>query len=1315
MMSRQVFYLFLHVLFLLIPTLVSSQNLAPNPDLEFYNFCPTDYAPPGTLLPCAPWIAATWASTDYLNSCSNPSNVGVPDNDPGWQPAHSGQGYCGLFVKSSNPGDYREYLEGPLLQPLIGGKWYYVSFYVSLADRFCGIQQIGAYFSASQLPYVWGESLPYDFIPQVESNGSFLSDTMNWMLVEGCFQAAGGEVFVTIGNFHTNADTPIDPNCVLGTSAAYYYLDDIYISEVQPGGIDVDLGNDITACYSADLNSNISGVDYYWSTGSTDPSITVSTSGTYYLTVYDGCEAGIDSIDVLITNQPPVQISPSAINICQGGSISVQMDPNAGNYLWNDGSTMSTYIINATGVYTVTLDDGCDITSDDISVTVLDPPAPFSIGGDTLLCTGSELEIFLNPDLGDFTWQNGSTSNSFIINQAGDYAVTISNMCGEASATLQVQDIMPATLDLSVSNYTLCNGESLEISLDTTLGPYLWQDGSMGPDYLITTSGLYSVTMSHYCGPSSDSVLVTAAAVPDINFADTLTSCPGDTLVLTGNNSFGVYTWQDGSMNDSLEVITAGNYALTVVNACGSDTDSVVVLFANPLLPASLGPDIHLCPGDHAVLNAMNTGAQVLWQDGSAADSLFVDTAGIYFITEFNACFSTSDTVLVGSENEPPSISLPAQLTLCQGAIDTLDPGVTGVTYLWNDGTQNSTLIISNPGNYSLTVSNTCGSDIDTIQVFDGGPLPTVSLGMDTSLCPGESITLIPTFNAVDTWLWPDGSSSTTFSVSDSGLIHVIAGNACGITYDTISIDLLAPIPALQLGPDAALCPGELLSLSILFPNVSIQWSDGSHDPDFIISTSGTYYATISNACGISSDTIVVSTLSPVPTLNLGPDQPICAGEQFTITPGIPDVSYLWQDGSTDTFFVVDHNQNITLTISNACGTSTDDVNIFASTNGPEVDLGQDILACSGETVMLMSNINGVNFLWQDGSTNSFFLATTSGLYYLQVSNACGSDIDTIAVDIHGVPPLPALGSDTTLCEGTTLLLQSNADSETTPTWQNGSNLSSFLVNAAGTYVLHETNRCGDHSDTINIAYHPLPVHIGLGPDTVLCPGATLSLNAPLTVDEIMWQDGSTSSTYQVNTAGMYSLMASNICGSSFDELQVTYDDQLVQFPVDDYIKWCAGDVITLDVTQPFIASYQWNTGSVNSSISITNPDIYSVTVITACQQAFHDFEVVANANCDINDGFFIPNVISPNDDNINDVFTINTGPAVKIISMEGSIYDRWGSLVFSSTKNPFTWNGRFANDEVNPGVYVYVLHVKNIIGGREVSQVFAGNVTVIK
>ncbi|HEY3386577.1 MAG TPA: hypothetical protein VGK46_08715, partial [Saprospiraceae bacterium] len=428
-----------------------AQNLAPNPDFEVYSTCPDGInLPPNFNFNCTPWRSGSDGTPDYFNTCSNPSPVGIPNNVFGWQQALSGEGYAGFYLINVPWDNYREYVQADLLNTLTGGKWYQVSFNVSLASRIdCGIEQIGAYFSPTNPSY--NSNNPLQVNPQVESTGVFYSDTLDWMLVEGCFRAIGNEAIITIGNFHGDGDTSFDPACTFPTQA-YYYLEDVYVGEIVDG-LDLELDGPVSACDSYTIDPGINGMDYYWEDGSTGPTLTVTTSGTYSLTIYDDCLAGIDSIEVEIISSPPVELNPDVITICQGETFEISLDPDAGYYTWNDGSHSTEYEISTIGIYSVTLDDGCDISSDQIEVIVLDPPPPFTLG-DSVLCTGSQIEITFDPNLGDFLWQDNSTSNFYIITQAGIYSVTISNMCGEVSAELEVTEIAGVIVDLGPDSDT---------------------------------------------------------------------------------------------------------------------------------------------------------------------------------------------------------------------------------------------------------------------------------------------------------------------------------------------------------------------------------------------------------------------------------------------------------------------------------------------------------------------------------------------------------------------------------------------------------------------------------------------------------------------------------------------------------------------------------------------------------------------------------------------------------------------------------------------------------------------------------------------
>ena len=1289
------------------------QNLVPNPDFETFTTCPLTfqgicqmYAPP--------WSCPTTGSSDYYNACGGPSSpMGVPDNNSGYQDAHSGFAYSAVITRTSG-GGYREYLKAPLTQPLTGGLWYHVSFYVVKSENGCPTQHMGAFLTSEDI--MIPNSGPLMFEPQVENDGNYMNDEDNWLLIQGCFEAAGGEQFIIIGNFESDADTPLEPGC----TSSYYFIDDVSVIESDaPGEIPLDLGGPEEACFSYEIDPEHPGPYFLWSDGSTGPTLVVNESGTYAVTVSDGCNYGIDSIEVIIAgSNPPVDLGPAAVTICNGETYSISLDPDLHDYEWNDGSNSPDYSITESGIYSVTLDDGCTATTDQVEVEVLDPPAPFELGDDFDLCADADFVFSFDPTLGDFIWQDNSTSSTFTVTQGGTYAVTISNMCGMESDEITINDIDIPTVNLGPQDLVLCTGEVIEIELDPQMGVILWQDGSDEPVYEISTPGFYSVSITNMCGTNSDEMSVSFLDPPVADLGPDVQLCEGDTLQLSANNVPGNYLWQDNSTGNDFIVTVPGTYSLIIDNQCGSHTDDITITYIQLVFPPDFGPDVSLCPGETIVLYANNPSANHLWQDMSNADTLLVSASGSYSVQVSNMCSTASDTIVVAVNDDPPQVDLPSQLSLCQGQTITLDASITGVDYLWNDNSQSQQLVVNSAGTYSLTVTNTCGSDADTTIITDGGPAPLVELGNDVALCSGDVITLSPTFSNVDSWVWQDGSTMSSYTVSGAGTVTVEVINTCGNSFDTLQATLLPPVPPLDLGADTSLCPGESFTLSVNIPGVTILWDDGSIDPDYNVSSTGLVYASITNSCGTSYDTILVDALPDVPLLNLGNDQSLCPGETITIIPGIADVIYQWQDGSTGPTYQTTQEETIILTIANECGTSTDTLEVIENTQGPQLELGPDIQVCAGEMVTISAGISGVDYVWQDGSTNPVFTTNQSGEFILQVSNNCGVDADTILVDISGVPPTVTLGSDTTLCEGEILTLLSSANAETSVEWQDGSSTSTFEVNSPGLYSLAESNRCGDATDSILVSYLNAPDQFFFSADDTLCPGETVTLVAPITTFDIRWQDGSNQPTFIADHAGTFSLQVSNDCGSVSDEFILAYDTRVPQLNFDPSLTWCEGDIITLDATQPFPAEYLWNAVITTPVLQINMPGTYNIEVSTLCSSVFQNLDVVPATDCEIievHTEIHIPNIFSPNGDNINDLFQISFGPDIELTAMHGAIFDRWGDMIYNSTAVPFIWDGYSKNERLLPGVYVYRIECKYLAAGSPREEVFTGDVTVIR
>jgi hypothetical protein len=212
--------------------IIQAQNLVPNPSFEEFDPCPNAVY---EISYCQGWNSYG-GSSDYFNSCAGNSIVGVPYNFGGFQPAASGDAYCGIATYISPVilgfSNYREYIGEMLQTNLIIGTKYYVSLKLNcsnistLGPNNCASNNIGVKFSNT--PY--NVTMKVIYGPQINLN-TISPDTLNWKRVFGSFIADSAYKYIIIGNFfdYINTDTLIlntDSLCL----GAYYYIDDVCVS-----------------------------------------------------------------------------------------------------------------------------------------------------------------------------------------------------------------------------------------------------------------------------------------------------------------------------------------------------------------------------------------------------------------------------------------------------------------------------------------------------------------------------------------------------------------------------------------------------------------------------------------------------------------------------------------------------------------------------------------------------------------------------------------------------------------------------------------------------------------------------------------------------------------------------------------------------------------------------------------------------------------------------------------------------------------------------------------------------------------------------
>jgi gliding motility-associated-like protein len=391
--------------------------------------------------------------------------------------------------------------------------------------------------------------------------------------------------------------------------------------------------------------------------------------------------------------------------------------------------------------------------------------------------------------------------------------------------------------------------------------------------------------------------------------------------------------------------------------------------------------------------------------------------------------------------------------TICNGATVTFNVSNPEATYLWSNGSTDSTLTIGAAGIYWVQVTNYCDTLTDGI-VISYAPMPTVNLGSDTAICAGGSLVLDATYPGAS-YLWQDSTTAATMVASQSGTYWVEVDNGCAQVRDTLDVTYIPAITS-SLGNDTILCTGDQLVLSATHPGSTYLWSDGSTFSNLTVTNGGTYWVIVTNVCETGGDTVIITPMSP-PVADLGPDTTVCGGASVYLNAYLQGATYLWSTGSTDSAIVASQPGNYWVEVTNACGFDTDykDITILPP---PVVQLPNDTTICPGGVIVLAIPQQQANVLWSDASTGWYLNAVNAGTYWAQAVNNCGIDQDTFVLTLFP-QPVPDLGRDTFLCYDDPYILDAGAG--ISYLWNDGTSLQVLQAWLPGTYWVEVTNSDG--------------------------------------------------------------------------------------------------------------------------------------------------------------------------------------------------------------------------------------------------------------
>jgi gliding motility-associated-like protein len=634
--------------------------------------------------------------------------------------------------------------------------------------------------------------------------------------------------------------------------------------------------------------------------------------------------------------------------------------------------------------------------------------------------------------------------------------------------------------------------------------------------------------------------------------------CLGDSVYITDTSSVASGTitswrWDFGDGNTDVRTngnpfyhtyTTPGNYlvSLVVISSNGCKSDTLFRTINTITQTYSLGPDQVLCSGNSVLLNvgAPSSTNTFLWQDGSTSPNFLATVSGLYWVQVTNSSGCSSRDSINLSFAPAPFFNLGIDSSLCSGDALLLNATVTSATsYLWSTGATTATIQVSTAGIFWCEVSIGACIFRDSLVITSIRPKPIVNFGNDLSLCNGNSVTLDAT-NPNCTYLWQDGAVNPTYSATTTGLYWVEATHNLGCKKrDSINI-IFSPAPFFNLGIDSSLCSGDTILLNATVANASgYLWSTGATTATIKVNTVGIFWCEVNIGTCTFRDSLTIISIRPSPGVNLGNDVSLCSGNSVNLNATNANSTYLWQDGSTNPIYTVTTTGLYWVEATHNLGCKKRDSINIAFTPLPIFNLGVDSAICVGDSLMLNASVaNATAYLWSTGATTPTIKVNSVGIFWCEVSIGSCTFRDSLSVTSIKPRPVVNLGNDKTLCEGITLNLDANYFNSTY-LWQDGSTSAVFTVSQQGIYIVKVNYNGCTQADTVQISYILKP-RFTVGPDQFICQGIPIILSPLLDPQWLLrWQDGSVNPVFTVTQPGLYSLTATNNCGSTLNEILV--------------------------------------------------------------------------------------------------------------------------------------------------------------------------------
>ncbi len=396
----------------------------------------------------------------------------------------------------------------------------------------------------------------------------------------------------------------------------------------------------------------------------------------------------------------------------------------------------------------------------------------------------------------------------------------------------------------------------------------------------------------------------------------------------------------------------------------------------------------------------------------------------------------------------PPAVVTPASsTTVCSGTKVVLNANSgAGMTYQWQKnnvaiaGATTSGYSASTTGTYRVLETNSFGCSAASAGVtvtVNPKPAATITSGLSTTICPGDSVVLTANSGSGYTYTWKKsgtvvaGATGSVYAAKATGNYSTIVSNAfgCTKTSNIIAVAVNTPKATITASGSLTVCNGNGVTLKAnTGAGLTYQWKlnnvdiNGATDSIYIAYTSGSYRVKVTNSCGSATATAKVVTINPLPTISISAlgTTSFCTGGSVNLTAaGDTGLTYQWRKnnvdiaGATASSYLASTTGSYTVKVTNSfgCNSTSNAIQVTANTTVANITANGPTSFCNGDSVKLSAN-TGANLTYQwtknsvsiNGATAADYTAKVAGTYRVNVTNTytgCAKTSSSVQVVVN--------------------------------------------------------------------------------------------------------------------------------------------------------------------------------------------------------------------------------------------------------------------------------------------------------------------------